>query len=101
VTDLFTRPCKVCGKSLQPRQRACCSRRCALKAGFSPRSLKARGDLQRLLGGAIPKRVITGPRSAVIDYLEIAAEAHKALHRRAGWRVCEVWVEELRKAATP
>ena len=99
MTDLFTRPCKVCGKTLTPRQRACCSRRCALRAGFTPRSMAAREQLAKLIS-RVPRHIHDGSLDGLHRYMDIHKAAAQAFKRRAGWRVCEVWVEELRKAAS-
>lgn len=97
MPDLLS--CAVCGGTLKPRQRRCCSRRCALRAGFSPRSLTARDHLQRLLS-RVPRHIRDGSIQRLRTYMQVHDAAAKALHRRAGWRVCEVWAEELRKAAS-
>lgn len=100
MTDLFTRPCKVCGKSLQPRQRACCSRRCALRAGFTPQSLAARERLQSALA-ASPRAVANISIDAARRFKEVHHRASVALRRRAGRLLCEFWLDEIGKATGP
>ena len=96
TADLLS--CAVCGGTLKPRQRRCCSRRCALRAGFTPQSLQARAALKAALD-AVPAAVIDGPIDTARRFKQVHHLATTALHRRAGWRLCEHWLAELGKAA--
>lgn len=94
------RRCTVCGVALKDRQRRCCSRRCALRAGFTPQSLAARAQLQRALE-TVPASVRDGSIDAARRFKDVHHRATTALHRRAGWRLCEFWLAEIGKAAAP
>lgn len=96
MADLLS--CSVCGATLKPRQRRCCSRRCALKAGHTPQSMQARAALRAALD-AVPAAVIDGPIDRARNFKHAHHRASVALHRRAGWRLCEFWLAELGKAA--
>ena len=98
MPDLLS--CAVCGGTLKPRQRRCCSRRCALRLGPSPKSLQAREQLSKLLA-RVPRHVHDGSLDGLKRYMDIHKAAMQAYRRRAGWRVCGFWIDELGRAATP